>query len=82
MPVSPERRVLLQEQAADMRVRYPELYEHLRQRDVALRRFLARIPSPADVELSASFNLPARLLALRHELSSGLDDLSESSSQP
>jgi hypothetical protein len=58
-----------------MQERYPELYAYLRRRDAELQRILRRIPSPADVALSASFDLRTQIGALRDALGGGLDTL-------
>jgi hypothetical protein len=43
-------------QVRQVREQFPDLYDYLTQRDRALERALARIPSRADIELSSVFN--------------------------
>lgn len=52
----PDELTLIREQAARLRESYPELFVHLVARDRKLERALKRIPSPADVELSATWD--------------------------
>jgi hypothetical protein len=54
---------------------YPELYEYLKQRDRALERALARIPSRADVELASVFNARRYLEKTMKSLAPGVGDL-------
>ena len=46
----------LQEQARELRREYPQLFAYLSERDRKLQRALRRVPSPADIELSATWN--------------------------
>ena len=54
---------------------YPELYEHLKRRDRAIERALARVPSRADVELASVFNARSYLEKTMRELAPGVGDL-------
>ena len=63
-------RAVLREQATAFQQQFPELYEHLRRRDAELLR-LARLPSPADIELSATLNVRGRLERVRQALERG-----------
>lgn len=65
----------LADQARQMSEHYPELYDHLKQRDRALERALARIPSRADVELASTFNARQHLEKTMKNLAPGVGDL-------
>ncbi len=65
----------LEDQARQMSEHYPELYDHLRRRDRAIERALARIPSRADVELSSVFNARRYLEQTMKSLAPGVGDL-------
>lgn len=56
MTVQATRPATLQAQARDLRREYPELFAYLSERDAKLQRALRRVPSPADIELSANWN--------------------------
>ncbi len=46
----------LHEQACTLRTDLPELFNYLNARDEMLRHALRRVPTPADIELSATWN--------------------------
>lgn len=56
MTVQATRPATLQAQARALHSEFPELYVYLAQRDDNLRRALRRVPSPADIELSATWS--------------------------
>jgi len=56
MTVQIARPTTLQAQARELRQEYPELFAYLNERDRKLQRALRRVPSPADIELSATWN--------------------------
>lgn len=56
MAVQTARPTTIQNQAQVLRNEFPELYAYLCQRDDNLQRALRRVPSPADIELSATWN--------------------------
>ena len=62
-------------QARQLSEHYPELYEHLKRRDRAIERALARIPSQADVELASVFNARRYLEKTMKNLAPGIGDL-------
>jgi hypothetical protein len=70
-----ETQTMLTTQARQLAEHYPELYEHLRRRDRALERALARIPSRADVELASVFNARRYLEKTMKNLAPGVRDL-------
>ena len=61
---------------------YPELYDHLKKRDRAIERALARIPSRADIELASTFNARNYLEKTMRELAPGVGDLRKAEIQP
>lgn len=65
----------LKEQARAFRTVCPELFAHLKARDARLRRALQRVPSPADIELSATWNHRKYIKRTINSLGPGLDDL-------
>ena len=46
----------IQEQARVLSHEFPDIFDYLHQRDQELRKALGRVPSPADIELSATWN--------------------------
>lgn len=75
MTAQATRPTTLQEQAREVQSMYPELYAYLNQRDANLRRALRRVPSPADIELSATWNHQRFVDKTIRGLGAGLDDL-------
>lgn len=72
----------LHAQACELRKHYPDLYRHLVARDMKIRRAMRRIPSPADIELSATYNHSRHVATLLEAAGPGLDELgSEAISQ-
>lgn len=71
----PTQYATLHDQACEFRVRYPELYRHLVTRDAKIRRALRRVPSPADVELSATYNHTRHMSKAMESAGPGLDEL-------
>lgn len=69
------RPTTLQEQARALRADFPELYDYLNTRDEKLRRALNRVPSPADIELSATWNHRKYIERTMNALGPGLTDL-------
>jgi hypothetical protein len=65
-------------QARQLQEQLPELYAYLQQRDSVIERGLARIPSRADFELAAVFDVSAHLDETLRELPPGIGDLCES----
>lgn len=61
--------------ARQLQERWPLLFEYLERRDRTLERALARIPSPADIEQYAVFNIRAHLAGTRGQLPPGLAQL-------
>lgn len=57
---------VLEEQVRAVKQQFPELYAHLRRRDAELLQLMRQFPSPADIELSATLNIRARLERMRH----------------
>ena len=70
-----DRSRTLATQARQLSEHYPELYEHLKRRDRAIERALARIPSRADVELASVFNARRYLEKAMKNLAPGVGDL-------
>ena len=70
-----DRGATLAVQARQLSEHYPELYEHLKRRDQAIERALARIPSRADVELASTFNARRYLEKTMKNLAPGVSDL-------
>lgn len=66
---------VIAEQAMRIRVLYPELFDYLMLRDQNLRRALRRVPSPADIELSASWNRPEFIKRALDRYGPGIDEL-------
>jgi len=62
-------------QVRHVQEQFPDLYDYLTQRDRALERTLARIPSRADIELSSVFNTRAYLEKALRGLAPGVGDL-------
>jgi hypothetical protein len=56
MTVQAARPATLQAQARQLRSEFPELFAYLSERDQKLQRAFRRVPSPADIELSATWN--------------------------
>ncbi|MEZ4521356.1 MAG: hypothetical protein R3A46_06915 [Thermomicrobiales bacterium] len=75
MTAQATRPTTLQEQARELKTAYPELYAHLNRREANLRRALGRIPSPADIELSAAWNHQRYVDKTMRDLGAGLDEL-------
>jgi hypothetical protein len=65
----------LQEQARAIRDEFPELFAYLNERDEVLRRAVRRIPSPADVELSATWNYRSYVQKTLSAMGAGVDEL-------
>jgi hypothetical protein len=63
------------EQAVEVRQRYPELFAYLARRDRDLRRALGRVPSPADIELSANWNQRGFVERALRSFGAGIDEL-------
>lgn len=63
------------EQAMDVRELYPELFDYLMRRDQNLRRAFRRIPSPADVELGASWSRQEFITRVLDRYGPGIDEL-------
>ncbi len=74
-PNTEQRTASLASQARQLSEHYPELYDHLRRRDKAIERALARIPSRADVELASVFNARRYLEKTMKNLAPGVGDL-------
>jgi len=55
--------------------RWPLLFDYLAKRDRTLERALARIPSPAEIELYATFNVRAHLARTLGQLPPGIATL-------
>ena len=71
-----ERQVrTLADQARLMRAECPELFAYLSRRDVTLRTALRRVPSPADIELYAVFNVRAHLTQALGDYGHGVAEL-------
>lgn len=66
---------VLAEQATRVRERYPELFDYLTRREQNLRRAFRHVPSPADVELSASWNGPKFTMRVLYRYEPGIDEL-------
>jgi hypothetical protein len=66
---------VIAEQAMRVRVLYPELFDYLTRRDQNLRRALRRVPSPADIELSASWNRTEFIKRALDRYGPGIDEL-------
>ena len=80
MTASVVRPTTLQEQARVLRDDFPELFEHLSRRDELLQRAFRRIPSPADVELSATWNHRRFVDRTLEKIGPGLSELGASQS--
>jgi len=65
----------LADQARRMRAECPELFAYLSRRDAALRKTLRRVPSPADIELYAVFNVRAHLAQALGDYGHGVAEL-------
>lgn len=65
----------LAECARQLQERWPLLYDYLEHRDRALDRALARIPSPADIELYGAFNVRAHLAQMLGQVPPGVGRL-------
>lgn len=65
----------LAECARQLQDRWPLLFDYLERRDRALERALARIPSPADIEQYAVFNIRAHLAHTLGQLPPGIGQL-------
>lgn len=65
----------LASQACIVREQYPELFSYLRERDLRLRRALKRVPSRADIELSATFNYRTHLSRAIDDYATGIGEL-------
>lgn len=77
MAVQTVRPVTLQAQARELRRAYPELFAYLDERDRKLKRALRRVPSPADIELSATWNHRSFVQKTLDSMGSGVGDLLE-----
>ncbi|CAN5806262.1 hypothetical protein BH23CHL2_BH23CHL2_18980 [soil metagenome] len=75
MTVHTIRPTTLQDQARMLQNELPELYAYLIERDQKIRRSLARIPSPADIELSATWNHRQFVEKAVNSIGPGLDEL-------
>lgn len=63
------------EQALQVREQYPELFEYLTRREETLLGALRRAPSPADIELSATYNRANHLAKAIDRAGPGLAEL-------
>lgn len=75
MTAQATRPTTLQEQAQALRSDFPELYDYLNARDEKLRRALRRVPSPADIELSATWNHRKYIEQTINRWGPGIEDL-------
>ncbi|CAN5576383.1 hypothetical protein BH23CHL2_BH23CHL2_34630 [soil metagenome] len=66
---------VLVRQARQLQEHFLDLYTYLAKRDRAIERLLARIPSPADLELSSVFNSRAYLEQALWELPPSIGEL-------
>lgn len=71
----PRQSDIVREQALWVRREYPELFAYLARRDRELRRALNRVPSPADVELSATWNQRNHVERTLRAFGTGIDEL-------
>ena len=65
----------LQEQARVLRYEFPEVFDYLEKRDEKLRKALGCVPSPADVELSATCNHRRYIQRTIEAIGPGIADL-------
>lgn len=72
-----DRHGLVAQQARQARATYPELFNRLQEREAALLRVIARIPSPVDSESSAGFDLDRDVAQPLRELPPGINELAE-----
>ncbi len=75
MTVQTVRPATLESQATQLREGFPDLYAYLVKRDRKLARALKRIPSPADIELSATWNQRRFVQKTVTDLGPGIEDL-------
>ncbi|HLT18338.1 MAG TPA: hypothetical protein VKZ96_02695 [Thermomicrobiales bacterium] len=71
----PDDLTLIREQATHLRQTYPELFAHLVARDRKLERAMKRIPSPADIELSAAWDQRAFFARTLATCGAGIEEL-------
>lgn len=65
----------LVEQARWLQRECPELFTYLEAREQKLQRSLRRIPSPADLERAAVFDIQSHFRSLKAELGESVNDL-------
>jgi hypothetical protein len=65
----------IRQQAFQVRRQYPELFAHLTARDRELKRALGRVPSSADIELSANWDRRGFVKRTLDAFGTGIEEL-------